>query len=84
MIDQGDNSVMTSQPSLGINYANFKCFKFPFLNINTVATKSTMSWTVEKSSLMPDYRYKGFHKSITCMHQCKISHSSTPLQIHPY
>ena len=22
-----------------------------------------MSWTVEKSSLMPDYRYKGFHKS---------------------
>lgn len=22
-----------------------------------------MSWTVEKSGLVPDYRYKGFHKS---------------------
>ena len=31
--------------------------------MSTVATKSTMSWMVEKSNLMPDYRYKGFHKS---------------------
>lgn len=31
--------------------------------MSTVARNSKMSWTVEKSSLMPDHRYKGFHKS---------------------
>ena len=31
--------------------------------MSTVATNLKMSWTVERSSLMPDHRYKGFHKS---------------------
>ena len=31
--------------------------------MSTVARNLKMSWTVEKSSLMPDYRYKGFHRN---------------------
>ena len=31
--------------------------------MSTVARNLKMSWMVEKSSLMPDYRYKGFHRS---------------------